>query len=60
MKNIVEQSSIPYLEIQKYKKDRKYTFLSLKNCFALKSKLSIIKKMLDEGKTIAEINTIKL
>lgn len=57
-KNIILKSTIPYLEVQRHKKDRDYTSLIDPVCFVLKSKLKVIKQALLEGKTVEQCNCI--
>lgn len=53
---IVKQSDLSNEELAKYHKSSHYIFFDFTNCFVLKAKLREIKELLDQHKSIAEIN----
>lgn len=53
---IVKQSDLTPLELAAYRRNHRYIFFDITNCFVLKAKLKEIKELLDQKKTIEEIN----
>ncbi len=53
---IVKKSELSLSDVAKYHRNEKYIFFEGTNCFVLKSKLREIKELLDQKKSVAEVN----
>ena len=53
---IVKKSDLTLAEATKYHRNSRYMFFDVTNCFVLKDKLREIKELLDQKKSVAEVN----
>lgn len=55
---IVLANNLNNTEMAKYHRDKSYIWFSPTKTFVLRNKLREIKELLDEGKTVAQVNEI--